>query len=174
MFPLSSRRRRGGAGLTLLEFLFAVSIITFALLGVAGMFPSALRSVVGGGQMTKATVLAEAMIDMMRNDPFDILVSRYDRFDSRDLAATCPVVPSGEAAASTKQKWTCDILATGAQDSGRGLPDGYGTVGVICANADGTIGSCSSTALRRLTVTVTWGRGGSFSSSLVTYVARGE
>ncbi len=138
------------------------------------MFPSAFRSVVSGGQMSKATVLAGAMIDMIRNDPFDSLESRYNHFDTRDLAVTCPVIPSANDVAYNKKKWTCDILATDAQSSGRGLPDGYGAVGVTCVNADGTNGSCSNTDLRRLMVTVRWGRGGSWSLSLVTYVAQGE
>lgn len=164
----------GRAGLTLVEFLFATTVMAMALLGVAGMFPSALRSVVSGGQVTKATVLAQAMADMIRNDPFDNLVSLYNGFDTRALSVTCPVTPSGFDASYNKKRWTCDLLATDAQVSGQGLPGGYGTVSVACLNANGTTNTTSPcpTDLRRVTVTVTWGATGSQSVSLVTYVAR--
>ena len=48
------RRRTGKAGLTMVELLFAVSILAFVTLGVAGMFPAAYSSVLRGGQVTKA------------------------------------------------------------------------------------------------------------------------
>jgi type IV pilus modification protein PilV len=163
-----------GAGLTLLELLFAVSVISVTLLGVAGMFPSALRSVVSGGQVTKATILAQEMIDMIRNDPFDTLVTRYSGFNTQTLTAGCPVSPAGFDPDSNKKKWKCDLLATEAQDSGRGLPGGFGTVTVACLNADGSVGSCSGTDLRQVTVTVRWDRTGSRSVSLVSYVVRME
>jgi len=160
-------------GLTLVELLFAVSITAFALLGVAGMFPAASASVLSGGQVTKATNLAQAMVDRVRSDPFDTLVSRYN-FTTNNLGAACPVTTqSGSDPDYGKKKWKCDILATGATDSGRGLPGGYGTVFVACVNPDGLSSPCP-TDLLQLTVTVSWGLQGSRSVSLVTYVARTE
>ncbi len=171
---LRARGWIGRPGLTLIELLFAVSVTAITGLGVAGMFPAALRSVVSGGQVTKATVLAQAMADMIRNDPFDSLVSRYNGFDTRNLTVTCPVNLAGFDADYSKKKWKCDLLATEAQVTGQGLPSGYGTVSVACLNANGTNGTCSTTDLRRVSVTVTWDRVGSRSVSLVTYVARTE
>ncbi len=171
---MKAKRRTGWAGLTLVELLFAISVTAMTGLGVAGMFPAAFRSVVSGGQVTKATILAQAMVDMIRNDPFDTLVSRYNGFDTRGLTVACPVAPGGFDPAYNKKKWTCDLLATTAQSSGRGLPSGFGTVSVACLNADGTSGTCNSTDLRLVTVVVTWGSQGSRSVSLVSYVARTE
>jgi len=99
-------------------------------------------------------------------------VSRYNGFDSRTLSVTCPFSSSLFDANAIKKKWKCDLLATEAQLTGRGLPDAYGTSSVSCLNADGTAGACGSTDLRRVTVMVAWGRGGSRFVSLVTYVAR--
>lgn len=150
--------------------------MAITLLGVAGMFPAAFRSVVAGGQVTKATTLTQEMGDMIRNEPFDSLVTRYNGFDTRNLTVTCPVTASGYDADYNKKKWTCDILATTAQGSGQGLPSGYGTVAVACLNADGTTNTAvpCPTDLRRVTVTVTWNREASQFVSLITYVARAE
>jgi Tfp pilus assembly protein PilV len=167
-------RRLAPGGLTLIEFLFAVSVVAFTGLGVAGMFPAAFRSVVVGGQVTKATILAHEMVDMIRSDPFDTLVSRYDGFDSRTDGRvrnlSCPV--SAGATDYNLKKWTCDLKVSGARLTGGGLPSSFGTVAVACVRADGTSGSCGSTELLRVTVAVTWEPQGSRSVSLVTYVAR--
>jgi Tfp pilus assembly protein PilV len=170
-------------GLTLTEVLFAVSVMAFALLGVAGMFPSAMRSVYAGGQTTKATLLARGMIDMIRADAFDHLVSRYNGFDTSKLSVACPVAPPMAASPDpdcNKKKWTCDLAATGARDTGQGLPDGRGTIAVACVDFDASAPfkekadpGCTKDT-RKVTVTVTWGAQGSRSVSLVTYVARIE
>ena len=164
-----TRDRRGLAGFTLIEFLFAVSITAITGLGVAGMFPAALRSVVTGGQTTKATVLAQGMADMIRADTF----SNVSSYNSLTTTTTC----SGtDTICTNKTKWKNDMLAAEAQTTGQGLPAGYGTVAVVCVNADGTTNATSPcpTDLRRVTVTVTWDRQGSRSVSLVTYVAQNE
>ena len=165
-------RGLGPAGLTLIEFLFAVSVFAITGLGVAGMFPAAFRSVVVGGQVTKATILAQEMADMIRADTFTN-VSAYINTDTRN-AITCPTLPTTDC--TNKLKWKNDLSATTAQSTGQGLPSGYGTVVVVCVNADGTTNTTSPcpTDLRKVTVTVTWDRQGqgSRSVSLVSYVAR--
>jgi prepilin-type N-terminal cleavage/methylation domain-containing protein len=174
---MSVRRTAGPRGLTLVELLIATAIVSFAMLGVASMFPAALRSVIAGGETTKATMLVQAMTDIIRSEPFDILHARYDSLDTRAISASCPL---DETAAPppyddyTKKKWTCDLLRTGAQDSGRGLPGAYGQVRVECVDANGATASCASPAsrLRRVTVTVLWGGSNVRSVSMVTHVAR--
>lgn len=161
--------RLAAAGLTLVEFLFAVSISAITGLGVAGMFPAALRSVVTGGQVTKATVLAQEMADMIRADTF----SNVSSYNGLDTQTTC----TGTSTLCTNTtRWRNNILAADAQSTGQGLPSGRGTVGVVCVNADGTTNSTTPcpTDLRRVTVTVTWDREGSRSVTLVTYVASNE
>jgi type IV pilus modification protein PilV len=171
----------GLIGLTLVEVMFAVSILAFALLGVAGMFPSAMRSVQSGGETTKATVLAREIIDMIRADAFDSLVSRYNGFDTSKLTVTCPVTPPTPSSPDSnynKKKWKCDIAASGTRDTGQGLPGGRGTVTVTCVDFDTTSpfkeksdSGCTKDT-RKVTVTVTWTAQASRSISLVTYVAR--
>jgi type IV pilus modification protein PilV len=171
-------------GLTLVEVLFAVSILAFALLGVAGMFPSAMRSVQGGGETTKAAILAREMIDMIRADSY-ANISGYISLDTSTLTVTCPVTqtipPATPDPNYNKKKWKCDIAASGTRDTGQGLPGGRGTVTVACVNFN-TASPFKETSIicpvsppptgttTKVTVTVTWGAQGSRSVSLVTYV----
>lgn len=187
-----AKGRTTGAGLTLVEFLFATSVIAFVGLGVAGMFPAALRSVVTGGQVSKATMLAQEMVDMIRTESFSVLnlqptQNGYNGLDTRTVSQnmtsnniTCPVAPPTPPANYNPQfnprKWTCDLVATGSQTTGRGLPYGYGTVSVSCLNPNGSLnvgaGTACPTDLQRVTVTVTWNPQGASSVSLITHVAR--
>lgn len=171
---------RGGArGLTLIEFLFATSVTAFVMLGVAGMFPSALRSVVVGGHTTKATALASEMVEAIRNDPFNLLLSRYNGFSTKSINKTvCPTLlpPTGYDPDYSKTKWACDLLADSAQTLGKGLPDGYGTISMTCRNGDLTLNNtnpCQGTLIR-VVVTVYWERSSGRSVSYGTYISRAE
>jgi Tfp pilus assembly protein PilV len=162
---MRASRRIGAAGLTLIEFLIATSIMAFAALGVAGMFPAAFHSVIVGGQVTKATILAQEMVDMIRNESFDHLMTGYNGFDTRTLSVTCPL--TGADLNDNKKKWKCDLFGEGVQTSGRGIPGGYGVVTVASVPAP-------PPDLLQVTVTVFWDRDSSRSVNLVTYVARSE
>jgi hypothetical protein len=152
------------------------------------MFPAALRSVMSGGDMTKATALAQEMAEMIRTEPFDALLTvptsgnnwtGYNNFDTRDLSITCPVSApqSGTTAYDAvypKKKWKCDILSDGTLATGKGLPDGYGKVAIACLSPNGTVDTSSPcpTDVRRVAVTMSWERGGGKSITLTTHVAR--
>jgi type IV pilus modification protein PilV len=177
---MTMKGNRGKPGLTLIELLFAIAVMSFALLGVAGMFLAAFRSVAAGGHETKATTLARAMADMIRNQPFDNLPKNpaqggYNGFNTQSVIVSCPVPPPDPILYDpdyAKKKWTCDLQASAAQDSGLGLPGGYGTVAVDCLQPNGTSGPCGGTNLLQVTVTVTWERQGPRSVGVVTYVSR--
>jgi hypothetical protein len=160
-----------------------MSVMAIGLLGVASMFPAGLRSVITGGHTSKATTMAREMVEMLQADLFANLDTYYNGFDTRPLTAgllanpptvTCP--PNPALPDYNKKKWACDMLGTGAAASGKGLPEGYGTVRVDCVNPNGTINTSvpCPTDLRLVTVTVTWTSQGSRSVSLVTYVAKTE
>lgn len=175
-------------GLTMIEFLFAVTIMAFVGLGVASMFPAALRSVMRGGNLSKATALAREMAEMIGTEPFDALLTTpnagnnwtgYNSFDTRNLTVTCPpsTPVSGTASYDTaylKKKWTCDIVPDGTLATGKGLPVGYGTVTAVCLNPSGTVNASSPcpTDIRRVTVTLYWEPSGSRSITLTTNVSR--
>jgi Tfp pilus assembly protein PilV len=175
VFFVRARARSRCAGLTLVEFLFATSIMAFVALGVAGMFPAALRSVMVGGFTTKATALAQQMADAVRTDAmriegFNALISTYNGVSTSSVSANC----SNPTLLTPLQKWGCDITVTMATTTGQGLPAGVGTIAVTCVNPNGTVNTTNPcpTDLRRVTVTVTWDRTGSRTVSVVTNVAR--
>ncbi|MEI8188857.1 MAG: hypothetical protein WCI75_03955 [candidate division NC10 bacterium] len=172
----------------MIEFLFAVSITAFVGLGVASMFPAALRTVMSGGNLSKATALAREMTEMIRTEPFDTLLTTpnagnswtgYNNFNTSNLTVTCPpsAPVSGTGSYDTaylKKKWKCDIVPDGTLATGKGLPVGYGTVTVVCLNPGGTVNTTNPcpTDIRRVTVTITWDRGGARAITLTTNVSR--
>ena len=183
--------RSGPVGLTLIEFLVATSVIAFVGLGVAGMFPTAFRSVLMGGQITKAATLARSMAEMVQTEPFETLTwtpsagthfAGVHAFDTRSASQVpsdsgCP--PSLGATydgrnSYNKRKWRCDLEAEGAQTTGKGLPGGYGIVSVACVNPDGTVNGATPcpTDLRRIAIAVYWDRQGSRVVNVVTHVLR--
>lgn len=157
-----------------MEFLIATAIVSFAMLGVASMFPVAMRSVIAGGETTKASMLAQAMTDIIRSEPFEVIRARYNNRDTGSLAVSCPL---DEATTPppypdyTLKRWACDLQMVGARDSGRGLPGAHGSVRVECVDGTGAPTACPAD-LQRVTVTVAWGDAISRSVSLISHVAR--
>jgi len=178
---MNTRGVKAAPGLTLIELIFAVTVIAVAMLAIASMFPTALRALVGGGYETQATALAKSMLDMLRSEPFSRLAeatpSGYNGFSTASLSPTCPVTPPASPDADfVKKKWTCEVRGPGAGGN-RGLPGGEGRISVQCFDGSGNAGVCDTVDLRRIAVTLTWqlpqGQG-TRSITLVTYAARQE
>ena len=176
-------RARFAAGLTLIEFLFAISIMAIAALGVASMFPVAYKTVVEGGQVTKATMLAREMMSMIRGYPYDELQDNLSNFDTRThwtvVNAQCPPNPAGfgigdRATRYVNVKWVCDLRADPGLTTGQGLPGAFGTVALACVDANWNEAAswCAATDVFRVTVEVHWGLNGSQMVRLVGYVSR--
>ncbi|MFQ5803253.1 MAG: hypothetical protein ACE5JQ_10195 [Candidatus Methylomirabilales bacterium] len=148
---------RDMAGLTLPEVLLATVIITVAILGVVGLFPTALQNVQYGGHMSQASSLTQAMIEMIRTEPF-VTVPSYDGLDTRNE------LPSGLPASVLAHftQWTNNIAPA---NSAGALPQGWGTVQV----QDDALGLPD---LKQVTITVGWQERGNQTIRFVTYVAR--
>jgi len=154
--PAQCRPRRP-AGFSVAEILVASVILIVALLGIAGVLPTADLSLHQSGQVSKAVSLAQEMVEMMKNDPFSQLVL-YNGVDTRNTATypvNSPTVPiPGDAGnfmgGTNVAKWTNDInlyLATGA-----GITGGYGTISVVSVATDAS----GHPTLRKVTVLVGW------------------
>lgn len=148
---------RGMAGLTLPEVLLAAVIITVAILGVVGLFPTALQNVQYGGHMSQASSLAQALIEVIRTESFATVAS-YDGLDTRSA-------PPGGLPASVFNhfsQWANNIAPANPVGA---LPQGWGTVQV----QDDAVGLPD---LKQVTVRVGWQERGAQSITFVTYVAR--
>ncbi|MFB3145294.1 MAG: prepilin-type N-terminal cleavage/methylation domain-containing protein [Candidatus Methylomirabilales bacterium] len=153
-------------GFTLLEVLFAVVIITVAVLAVVGLFPTALRNVRYGGHMSQASSLAQEMIEMIRTQPF-VTIQSYNNLDTG-------VAPTGlpPTVLTHYRQWCRDIVhpdpawcaPSAVGNPGGALPGGQGTI--LVAQVAGL------PDLWQVAVTVTWQEQGSQTITLVTYVAR--
>ncbi len=136
-------------GLTLPEILITSAVLAVGILAVAGMFPSAYQNVKYGGEITKATALAQEMMEILRNESFTNLASYNDLNTGACGSGT-------DSIATNCRKWRDDMVAVG-------LPSGLGSVKVDSETSD----------LRRITVSVSWTeRYGTKKVELVSYVAQ--
>lgn len=72
------QRRRGNAGMTLVEVLVALVVVSVGMLGVAALQVSSLRNSHGSYLRTQATQLADDIIDRMRANRKVALAGGYD------------------------------------------------------------------------------------------------
>lgn len=101
-------------GLTLVEILIAMAILSVSVLGVVGMFPVAYEHVRAGGDVTKATGLAQRMIELLRDERVHTL-QRYHQADTRQ-ESTFPVDALEEIppflGGSAFHRWREEITST--------------------------------------------------------------
>ena len=132
-------------GLTLVELVIAMAIISVAMMGVAGMFPVAHQHLRLGGDLTKATALAQRMIELLRDERLQTL-PRYHQADTRQ-SGSFPTDALDEAppfyGGSSFQRWR-DGIASAAL--GGDVQQSWGRIEVTSIDR----------GLLSLTVTVGW------------------
>ena len=159
------------AGLTLVEVLIAASVLGVAILGMAGAFPTALRQVSYGGQITKATALADQMMEDVRSEPTPSILL-YAGKDGRGVSTEAPANFPDDWPWACSTGWTWGDLFCGntrlnrwrqdiRSDPGdaRPLANGRGTVDVLDHESPFPAGGAAvsgSTTILRIRVTVTW------------------
>lgn len=155
--PLMSQK-----GLTVMEVLLAAAILGIALLAIAEMFPTAYQTVSYGGQITRASALAQKMVEMIKGEPSFDNVLLYNNIDTRNPssipeASPPPGINTIEDPSVNPPKGKIDKWA----DEVSTLPGGWGTVSVP---------SPGGTNNRLATVTVTVGWSGSWGTRTVQMV----
>lgn len=161
------RFRRRGRGFSVLDSLIGASLLSITMLGLATILPTSSANVHRGGQNTKATALAQEMLETIRNNPFT-QISLFNGLDGLGVDTRnpsnfpvdnpIPPVPGNPGnfqGGSDLTRWTNDIalfLVTGA-----GITGGYGTVRVVSVAQDPLTGN---SILDKITVTVYWTEGG--------------
>jgi hypothetical protein len=90
-----------------------MAILSIALAGVVGMFPVAHQHVGVGGDLTKATALAQQMVERLRDEPLQ-RVPRYHLADTRQTSSL-PIDDLNEVppfhGGSSLQRWRQDIAS---------------------------------------------------------------
>lgn len=106
---LSSRRAQRQRGISMVEVLVTVVIISFGLLGVAGLLATGLRNNQSSEWRTQASILAYDMAERMR-------ANRQAALDGLYATATS----AGGVPGTDKTDWAANLAAR--------LPSGSGTV----------------------------------------------
>jgi type IV pilus assembly protein PilV len=140
---MSMNRRDAQQGVTILEILVAILIISFGLLGTAGMQAIGLKASVSANQRTAATLLAYDAADRMRANMGGVAAGAYHNYTATTVA-TCLSAgcSTSEMAQNDMAEWNAAIAA--ALPSGIGIvcrdsspDDGSGNGSVIVAGCDG-------------------------------------
>ena len=116
-------------GLTLVELLIAMAFLSIAMLGAVGMFPVAHQHIRAGGDLTKATGLAQRMVELLRDERF-MAVSRYHNADTRQTSSFPADDLGGDPpfrGGSWLQRWREEIADVSL---GGGLYQGWGRIEV--------------------------------------------
>ena len=116
-------------GLTLVELLIAMAIVSITMLGVVGMFPMAHQHIRAGGDLTKATGLAQRMVELLRDERFQA-VARYHNADTRQTSSFPADDLGGDPpfrGASWLQRWREEISSVPFRG---GLYQGWGRIEV--------------------------------------------
>ncbi len=120
------------SGMTLIEILITMVILSVGLLGLAGMQVNGLRSNQSAYLKTQASMLAADMADRMRLNAERAVAGDYNNFTTKGYTGTKPSCSSATTGCTAANQSTLDKVEWASQISGSGgvalLPDAVGTV----------------------------------------------
>jgi type IV pilus assembly protein PilV len=125
MTDAHSRSPRRAAGMTLIEVLVAVLVLSIGLLGLAGLQTLSLRSNHSAYLRSQATVLAYDIVDRMRANRSNALDGAYN------IGFTDPAPGNTDIPDRDLTTWKTAVAAV--------LPGGQGSVAIDAANATVTV-----------------------------------
>jgi type IV pilus assembly protein PilV len=121
--PLAIKQAKG---ITIIEVLVSMLILSFGLLGVAGLQTASLRNNQSAYYRSQATAAAEDIIDRMRANAAGVTAGDYDALDSDSLPNDPNCINTGcnaaQLAAHDVRDWVQNTLSL--------LPSSHGTVAV--------------------------------------------
>lgn len=132
----TSLRRQSGA--TLIEVLVSVVVLAIGLLGAAALQSSALRNNQSSYERTQMTVLAQGMLDAMRNNLAGVDAASYE-----NASWTCTAGSGAGLAGADVTRWVNDLHSQiNSSACGRITCVGRAcTVGIRWDDSRGTAGS---------------------------------
>ncbi len=139
------------SGVTLVETLVAMVVVSIGMLGIAGMYVEGLRSSRVSASRQAAVSLASDLADRMRANPTAGLAYQGDA-ENQDCVNGAENCTPEELAADDLSWWLANLQTQ--------LPDGEGTVDVVeAAGAD----------VRTYTILLTWAESGNASEDRSQY-----
>jgi type IV pilus assembly protein PilV len=132
---LNTSQLHQSAGLTLVEILVAVVVLSIGLLGLAGLQAAALRNNHSAYLRSQATVFGYDMADRMRANPIAISNGNYDSPAATAVSACLNAAGCTPAQMATHDmsEWSIALANT--------LPGGTGVVCIDATPDDGTQGA---------------------------------
>ncbi len=119
---MSSRRE---AGVTLVEVLVALLVLSIGLLGIAALQTTGLRATQASGARSQAVLMSYDIIDRMRANRRDALAGDYDTTTAQDFATDPDSAPAGMSG---------DDLIAWKTQLATALPEGRGAIARDAAN----------------------------------------
>lgn len=120
-----SLNRRRSAGLTMVEILIALLVISIGLLGVAGLHAMSLRNNYDALMRSHASALASDIIDRMRANPGEVTVG--GEYDDTTFESKPAVDDDSPQSIRDLNEWKTTLETQ--------LPDGKGDITVAVAGA---------------------------------------
>lgn len=178
---VNSLMKKKTAGLTMIEVLITLSIMSIGLLGMAALQMTGVRSVSSSSLRTEATLLANDIVERMRANP--AAMDNNDFMDVSSASIDCSTLPakycgerystgtgmvaaesctSDEMAAYDINVWFCGVNSDGTRKGGvqEYLPatdDGTASATITCIDTDppgGDSDPCSTKSPHQ--VTLSW------------------
>jgi type IV pilus assembly protein PilV len=122
-------------GVTMIEVLVSMLVLSLGLLGVAGLQNTSLRSNQSAYFRSQATAIASDIMDRMRSNPDGVANGHYDAIDSANLPndPACIDTANGcnaaDLAAHDARDWALNVLSVLPTATGTVVVDNMGTAG---------------------------------------------
>ena len=134
------------AGITLVEVLIAVLVLSIGLLGIAGLQTAALTANFTSYQYTQASLLAQGMVEKMRANRQGVLSGYYSMAASTSAPTPAPSTNCASTACSFQQQATYDMAMWYAQITGN-LASGSDAVALTAqGSSSGAVPTLSNSA----------------------------
>jgi type IV pilus assembly protein PilV len=154
---------RHHSGFTMIEVLVTIVVVSIGLLGLAGLQINGLRANMSSEARSKATLLANDIVERMRANPLGVDNNAYGAITINADSCTVPETLCGNTSAADTTatcsatemaifdawEWGCGSAASGVQGGGVTSQLPNGTASVTCNDSPCISGSAH-------TVTVSW------------------
>ena len=141
------------SGISLIEVLVAVLVLSIGLLGIAGLQTSALTTNFISYQYTQAALLTASMVERMRANGSGVLAGNYSLTAGTSFTGTAPTVNCASASCSAQQQANWDIALWYGQVTGNTSSLGSSVTALVSGGSVGALPSSAASITCPATVT---------------------